>query len=110
MSRAPYRHNHPVDFIVVGSGAAGGAVAKELAVAGFEVVVLEQGPYLRPKDFKHDEVLVRNLHQLTNDPKRPAADVPEDRKRNRRSSILCRIWPRSRRRYRALHHQLVAFA
>jgi len=70
MSRAPYRPNHPVDFIVVGSGAAGGAVAKELAVAGFEVVVLEQGPYLRPKDFKHDEVLVRDLHQLTNDPKR----------------------------------------
>jgi choline dehydrogenase-like flavoprotein len=70
MSRAPYQPNHTVDFIVVGSGAAGGAVAKELAVAGFEVVVLEQGPYLRPKDFKHDEVLVQTLHQLTNNPKR----------------------------------------
>ena len=70
MSRAPYQTNHPVDFIVVGSGAAGGAVAKELAVAGFEVVVLEQGPYLRPKDFKHDEVGTRTMHQLTNDPKR----------------------------------------
>ncbi|HLH00091.1 MAG TPA: GMC family oxidoreductase [Bryobacteraceae bacterium] len=70
MSRAPYPPNHQVDFVVVGSGAAGGAVAKELAVAGFEVVVLEQGPYLRPKDFRHDEILVRNLHQLTNDPNR----------------------------------------
>lgn len=70
MSRAPYRPNHPVDFIVIGSGAAGGAVAKELAVAGFEVVVLEQGPYLREKDFKHDEVKINFFNQLTNDPKR----------------------------------------
>ena len=70
MSRAPYRPDHPVDFIVIGSGAADGAVAKELAVAGFEVVVLEQGPYLRGKDFKHDEVATVLLNQLTNDPKR----------------------------------------
>jgi len=46
----------PVDFVVVGSGAAGGVMAKELAVAGFDVVVLEQGPYLRQEDFKHDEL------------------------------------------------------
>jgi choline dehydrogenase-like flavoprotein len=59
-----------VDFIVIGSGAAGSAVAKELAVAGFEVVVLEQGPYLRGKDFKHDEVRTVFLNQLTNNPKR----------------------------------------
>ena len=70
MSQAPYQPNHVVDFVVVGSGAAGGAVAKELAVAGFEVVVLEQGPYLRPKDFRHDEVGNRILHRLTNDPRR----------------------------------------
>src|ERR1051325_4276725 len=65
--KAPYKPSDEVDFIVVGSGAAGGAVAKELAVAGFDVVVLEQGPYLREKDFTHDDVLVRNLHQLTVD-------------------------------------------
>ncbi|MBI2537764.1 MAG: GMC family oxidoreductase [Gemmatimonadetes bacterium] len=45
-----------VDFVVVGSGAAGGVLAKELSSAGFSVVVLEQGPYLRPGDFRHDEV------------------------------------------------------
>jgi choline dehydrogenase-like flavoprotein len=45
-----------VDFVVVGAGAAGGVVAKELAQAGFEIVVLEQGPYLRERDFRHDEI------------------------------------------------------
>ena len=45
----------PVDFVVVGAGAAGGIMAKELAEAGFRVVVLEQGPYLKEKDFRHDE-------------------------------------------------------
>lgn len=69
MSRAPYKPGDLVDFVVVGSGAAGGAVAKELSTAGFDVVVLEQGPYLRAKDFQHDEIGVRYLHALTNDPK-----------------------------------------
>ena len=32
-----------VDFVVIGSGAAGGIMAKELSVAGFSVVLLEQG-------------------------------------------------------------------
>ena len=44
-----------VDFVVVGSGAAGGIMAKELAAAGHSVVVLEQGPHLQAVDFKHDE-------------------------------------------------------
>jgi len=37
------------DFLIVGAGAAGGAVAKELATAGFRVVVLEQGPWLHER-------------------------------------------------------------
>ncbi len=45
-----------VDFVVVGSGAAGGVIAKELSTAGFRVVVLEQGPRLESADFRHDEV------------------------------------------------------
>ena len=46
----------PVDFVVVGSGAAGGVMAKELSTAGFDVVVLEQGPYMRSHQFTHDEI------------------------------------------------------
>ena len=59
----------PVDFLVIGAGAAGGVVAKELAVAGFSVVVLEQGPYLREKDYSHDEIKYAFQPGLTNDPK-----------------------------------------
>ena len=56
MVMARFRPSETVDFVVIGSGAAGGVVAKELSTAGFRVVVLEQGPYLREKDFTHDEV------------------------------------------------------
>src|SRR5271166_3130533 len=55
------------DFVVIGSGAAGGVVAKELATAGFTVVVLEQGPYLREKDFTHDEIKFNFHSPLIND-------------------------------------------
>ncbi len=59
-----------MDFVVVGSGAAGGVMAKALATSGFSVVVLEQGPYLREKDFHHDEIGHFFQHTLTNNPKR----------------------------------------
>ncbi len=55
MAQASFATREQVDFVVVGSGAAGGIVARELATAGFSVVVLEQGPYLQPGDFRHDE-------------------------------------------------------
>jgi len=54
------------DFLVIGSGAAGGVMAKELATAGFRVVVLEQGPWLKAGDFRHDEVSVAYRSGLTN--------------------------------------------
>ena len=61
-----YRPGEPVDFVVIGAGAAGGVVAKELAVAGFSVVVLEQGPYRKQRDFKHDELDVMYREALIN--------------------------------------------
>ena len=65
----------PVDFVVVGAGGAGGVVAKELSTAGFQVVVLEQGPYLHESEFEHDELKFKDFYDppfigrevLTND-------------------------------------------
>jgi len=63
-----YKTTDEVDFVVIGSGAAGGIVAKELSENGFRVVVLEQGPYLTEKDFGHDEIKVLIQDFLTNHP------------------------------------------
>ena len=62
-----YKTTDAVDFVVVGSGAAGGVLAKELSSNGFRVVVLEQGPYIRPSEFEHDEYATFSLAALTND-------------------------------------------
>ncbi|RME83808.1 MAG: FAD-binding protein, partial [Planctomycetota bacterium] len=39
------------DVLVIGSGCGGAVVAKELAEAGFEVIVFEEGGYYRPKEY-----------------------------------------------------------
>ena len=44
------------DVLVIGSGAGGGVVAGELAEAGFDVLVLEKGPYCHGCDFTQREV------------------------------------------------------
>lgn len=67
MAQATYETRREVDFVIVGSGSAGGIVARELSLAGFSTVVLEQGPYLRPGDFthdKHDEWAVNENEEL----------------------------------------------
>lgn len=62
-----YRPDDEVDFVVVGSGAAGGVVAKELSTAGFRVVVLEQGPWRTERDFVHDEIKIFQQSALSTD-------------------------------------------
>ena len=69
MTGRTFRLAEPVDFLVIGSGAAGGVVAKELSTAGFSVVVLEQGPYWRETDYSHDEIKYTFQAGLTNDTK-----------------------------------------
>ncbi len=69
MSGPRFRHDEAVDFLVIGVGAAGGVMVKELSAAGYSVVGLEQGPYLRENDYSHDEIKYYFRPGLTNDPK-----------------------------------------
>jgi choline dehydrogenase-like flavoprotein len=51
------RYSGPVDVCIVGAGAAGSTLAKELSEGGLSVVVIEAGPWLdTQKDFKNDEL------------------------------------------------------
>jgi choline dehydrogenase-like flavoprotein len=65
-----------VDFVVIGSGAAGGIMAKQLSSAGLKVVVLEQGgwgKYGHEQDYTKDEWLNNNpsaADRLMSDPSR----------------------------------------
>jgi choline dehydrogenase-like flavoprotein len=52
---ARYAPSDEVDFVIVGSGAAGGIIAKELSSRGHSVVVLEAGPRRSVSEFRHDE-------------------------------------------------------
>ncbi len=65
-SSAQFKNDEPVDFVIVGSGSAGGILAKELSTAGFDVVVFEQGPYRKAGDFGHDELAIIFGEELLN--------------------------------------------
>ena len=67
MSARRYKDSDTVDFVIVGSGAAGGVIARELSRAGLSVVVLEQGPRLQPGALEHDELKYWFLGGITND-------------------------------------------
>ena len=67
MSGPTYATRESVDFVIVGSGAAGGVLAKELSQNGFSVVVLEQGPYRKAHEFNHDELSVIFQNELLGD-------------------------------------------
>jgi choline dehydrogenase-like flavoprotein len=66
MIQRTYAQSETVDFVIVGSGAAGGVLAKELSTAGFNVVVLEQGPWQQASQFTHDELSVERQNALMN--------------------------------------------
>ena len=70
-----YSPSEEVDFVVIGSGAAGGVMAKQLALAGFSVVVMEQGgwgAYGHDQDYTKDELSNRfpsDEDRLISDPR-----------------------------------------
>jgi choline dehydrogenase-like flavoprotein len=85
-SMKTYRPTDEVDFVIVGSGAAGGVMAHELARSGFSVVVLEQGSWLTEKDFSHDPLNDRyhpekSLSQTADQPQTRRANEAETAKK-----------------------------
>jgi choline dehydrogenase-like flavoprotein len=83
-----YRLSQPVDFAIVGSGAAGGVLARELSQAGFSVVVFEQGPRLTLADFEHDELKYWFNGGVINDVVRNPQTFRDDRsKRGERNLV-----------------------
>ena len=68
MAQRTFQESERVDFVIVGSGAAGGVLAKELATAGHSVVVLEQGRWVRTEEFDHDELGNWFLYKHVNRP------------------------------------------
>jgi choline dehydrogenase-like flavoprotein len=59
-----------IDFVLIGTGASGGIIAKELSAAGFRVLALEQGPYLKEQNFEHDELKYVRQWAVSNNYKR----------------------------------------
>lgn len=55
-----------VDAVVVGAGAGGGIVAKELAEAGLTVVLFERGRWYSFDDHDHDELISQRTFPLGN--------------------------------------------
>jgi len=45
------------DYCIIGSGAGAGPIIFEMAKAGFSVLVLEKGPWIKTKDFSKDELV-----------------------------------------------------
>jgi choline dehydrogenase-like flavoprotein len=94
LDQPKYKTTDEVDFVVIGSGAAGGILAKELSENGFRVVVLEQGPYLTEKDFVHDEIKVLNQDLLTNHPElQPTTfrKTPQEKAKPQRALVYGRL-------------------
>ena len=88
-----YKTSEEVDFVIIGSGAAGGVLAKELSTNGFRVVVLEQGPYLTEADFTHNEIEILAQDKLTNHPKLQPTTVrktPDERAKPQRALVYGR--------------------
>ena len=56
--------NKHVNAVIIGAGAGGGIVAKELSAAGLSVVLLERGKWYTYNDYNNDELLSQRSNAL----------------------------------------------
>ena len=56
--------NKHVNAIIVGAGAGGGVVAKELSTAGMSVILFERGGWVTLDDHNHDELISQRTNPL----------------------------------------------
>ena len=103
-----YAPGAEVDFVIVGSGSAGGVMARELSRAGFSVIVLEQGPWLTTPDFKHDELWTFVENGITNHPKDQPNTFRETESETAKVQAGLPVRTRGGRRLAALHRELLA--
>ena len=69
-----------VDVVIIGLGAAGGVLAKELATAGMKVVALERGDFIQASDLNHmDELRMSVRGGLSNNFPYRTTTRPDDR-------------------------------
>ena len=93
MTAQSYRDSDTVDFVIVGSGAAGGVIARELARAGLTVVLMEQGPRFNPRIGRHDELKDWYLGGITNDVVRNPQTFRDDPdKKAERQTVKPALW------------------
>src|SRR6202140_5555780 len=88
-----YKTSDQVDFVIIGSGAAGGNLAKEILTNGFPGGGLGQGPYLTQADYTHNEIKVLTEDLLTNHPKlQPTTfrKTPQDKAKQQRALVYGR--------------------
>jgi len=89
-----YKLTDQVDFLIIGCGASGSVLARELSRNGFSVVALEQGPWLDRKQFSHDEYRVAAQSLLTNNPqKQPTTfrKTPNDKAKKQSAFVYGRM-------------------
>jgi choline dehydrogenase-like flavoprotein len=93
MSSRTYRTSEQIDFAIVGSGAAGGVIARELAQAGFSVVLFEQGARMAAANFEHDELKYWFMAGITNDAmKNPQTFRNDPAKKAERTLVKPALW------------------